>query len=42
MRDASDTIALDISMDVQQSSDWAEGVIVSGSRTHLYLNVSVM
>jgi threonine dehydrogenase-like Zn-dependent dehydrogenase len=40
VRDASDTVAPEYSMDVQASADWAEGVIVSGVRTHFYLNVS--
>lgn len=40
VRDASDTIAPAYSMDVQASANWAEGVIVSGVRTHLYLNMS--
>ena len=42
VRDASDTVAPEYSMDVQASADWAEGVIVSGVRTHFYLNVSHM
>jgi NADPH:quinone reductase-like Zn-dependent oxidoreductase len=42
VRDASDTVAPEYSMDTQASADWAEGVTVSGVRTHFYLNVSIM
>ena len=42
MRDASDVVAPEYSMDVQTSANWAEGVTVSGVRTHFYLNVSIL
>lgn len=42
VRDASETVAPEYSMDAQASADWADGVIVSGVRTHFYLNVSIV
>ena len=42
VRDASETVALEYSMDVQASAGWVEGVTVSGVRTHFYLNVGIM
>ena len=42
VRDASDTVASEYSMDTQASANWTEGVIVTGVRTHFYLNASHM
>jgi NADPH:quinone reductase-like Zn-dependent oxidoreductase len=38
VRDASDTVAPEYSMDMRVSANWTEGVIVTGVRTHFYLN----
>jgi NADPH:quinone reductase-like Zn-dependent oxidoreductase len=42
VRDASDTVAPEHSMDTQASANWTEGVIVAGVRTLFYLNASHM
>jgi hypothetical protein len=42
LRDASDTVPPEYSLDAQAPTDWAEGVIVRGIRTHSYLQVSLM
>lgn len=40
LRDASDTVAPEYSLDADTTTTWSEGVVVKGIRAHFYLEVS--